>query len=118
MLKNFWNDEAGAIISAELVLVLTIAVLAMVTGLASLRDAVVTELGDVGAAIGSVDQSYTVNGILAHSSAVSSFGFADTGDFCDLNTAPSSNNGSRCVAIVAVTSLPTAGDSGHIGGQP
>ena len=113
MMKNFWNDEAGAIISAELVLVLTIAVLAMVTGLSSLRDAVVTELADVGAAIGSVDQSYTVEGILAHSSFVADFGFTDADDFCDDQNAGGSN--ARCVVIDVVT--PNQGtDSGDFGG--
>ena len=34
------NDEAGFIISAELVLVITIGVLAMVVGLTAVRDAV------------------------------------------------------------------------------
>jgi Flp pilus assembly pilin Flp len=104
MLKNFWNDEAGAIISAELVLVLTIAVLAMVTGLASLRDAVVTELADVGAAIGSVDQSYSVGRIIAHSSTVAPFGYTDVPDFCDNGSATSA---ARCVQ--SMTAGSTAG---------
>jgi len=97
MLRKLWNDEAGAIVSAEIVLVATILVIAMVTGLASLRDAVVTELADVGAAIGNMDQSYTVGGIVAHSAAVASSGFADASDFCD--TAGVTTTNSRCMVI-------------------
>ena len=39
MFKKFWNDESGVIISAELVLVLSIAVLTMVVGLAEVASA-------------------------------------------------------------------------------
>jgi Flp pilus assembly pilin Flp len=96
MLKNFWVDEAGAALSAELVLIITIAVIGLVTGLSSLRDAVVTELADVGAAIGSVDQTYTVGGIVAHSSAVTAFGYTDAVDYCDNGTVTTA---ARCVEI-------------------
>ncbi len=95
MLKKFWNDEAGAIISAEVAIVLTILVIGMVTGLSSLRDAVILELADVGAAIGNLNQSYTVGGVVAHSAATGPSGYADVADFCD-------NGGisaARCVSI-------------------
>jgi hypothetical protein len=109
MLKNFWNDEAGAIISAELVLVLTIAVIGMVVGLASVRDAVVTELGDVGQAIANIDQSYTYTGIVGHSSATAGSGFADALDFCDSGVITGEQ--SRCIVIAAPAALG-AGDGG------
>ena len=38
MLRTLWNDEAGVVISAELVLVLTIAVIAMIVGLHAVAD--------------------------------------------------------------------------------
>ena len=47
MLNQLWNDEAGFVISAELVLVLTIAVLAMIVGLSEVAVAVNTELNDI-----------------------------------------------------------------------
>jgi Flp pilus assembly pilin Flp len=108
MLKNFWNDEAGAIISAELVLVLTIAVLAMVTGLTSLRDAVVTELADVGAAFASVDQSYSYGGISAHCAVVSGSSYNDLQDFCDGGDDSLDNVNARCVSICAAGDGETA----------
>ena len=98
MLKKFWNDEAGAIISAELAIVLTIVVIGMVTGLSSLRDAVITELADVGSAIASLDQSYTVSGATSHSASTSNSGFADTTDFCDGTTGTAVTN-ERCLVI-------------------
>ena len=62
-MRKLMNDEAGFVISAELVLVLTIAVLAMVVGLAAVRDAVVQELNDLSHAFGAVSQSYNVTGL-------------------------------------------------------
>ena len=101
MLKKLWNDEAGAIVSAEIVLVATILVIGLVTGLTSLRDGVIEELADVGKAIGNVDQSYTVGGSQSHSSATPSFGFQDAADYCD--GANSTGTNSRCLVISGAT---------------
>ncbi len=54
-----WQDEAGFVVSAELALVSTIATLGMVTGLAEAANNVHHELHDVGAAVGSLDQSFS-----------------------------------------------------------
>jgi Flp pilus assembly pilin Flp len=95
-LKRLWIDEAGAIVSAEIVLVSTILVLGMITGLTSLRDGVITELADVGAAIGSVSQAYSVGPVVSHSAAVAGFAYADLPDFCD---AAGNVSGARCLLI-------------------
>lgn len=60
--QAFWSDESGVILSAELVLILTIAVLGIITGLACVRTAVVEELVSLGAAFRSLNQSYFVTG--------------------------------------------------------
>ena len=62
MFARLWNDEDGAVLSAELVLILTILVIGMVVGLSELQDAVVNELNDVGEAIGSLNQGYFFHG--------------------------------------------------------
>lgn len=85
------NDEVGFIISAELVLVMTIAVLAMVVGLTAVRDAVTHELNDISHAIGAVSQSYSVNGLEKSTgygwgsshARIQGFGFNDNRDECD-----------------------------------
>jgi Flp pilus assembly pilin Flp len=113
MMKKLWNDEVGAVVSAELVLVITILGIGMITGLTSLRDGVITELADVGAAIGSVNQSYSIGGALAHSSSTAGSIYSDVVDFCDGTTAGGSS--ARCLTITAVTAI-TAGNDGA-GGQ-
>ena len=90
MLKNLWNDESGVIISAELALVLTIAVLAMVVGLSEVAVAVNTELNDISNAIGALNQSYFYTGFRADAtkpkSATSGSRWDDAHDDCDTNT--------------------------------
>lgn len=82
--KALLNDEAGFIISAELVLVMTVGVLSMVVGLTAVRDAVVHELNDVSHAIGTVSQSYSVTGLDKPGHAwTAGFGFNDNTDECD-----------------------------------
>lgn len=88
-LSALMNDDNGFVISAELVLVLTIAVLAMVVGLAAVRDSVTNEMNDLAHAFGAVSQSYTVAGLAkqrghysVHAS-IDGFGFNDHADECD-----------------------------------
>lgn len=91
MLMNLLNDESGVIISAELVLVLTVAVLAMIVGLSEVAVAVNTELNDISNAIGALNQTYSYTGFCAESSGklksfVAGSAFIDSVDDCDLNT--------------------------------
>ena len=62
MLMKLWNDEAGFIISAELVLVATLLVIGLIVGLSEVQHAVVSELNDVADAIGELNQSYSYSG--------------------------------------------------------
>jgi len=68
-MRKLWNDESGAVISAELVLLMTLLVIGVIVGLKALGSAVVTELGDVAAAVGSADQSYYWSGTKGRCSA-------------------------------------------------
>lgn len=62
LLKRLWNDEDGVILSAETVLVGTVGVIGLTTGLSVLSNSVNEELKDVGSAIRSLDQSYIISG--------------------------------------------------------
>ena len=83
LFKQLWNDEIGVVISAELILVATILVIGMIVGLTSVRDQVVQELGDVAAAIASVNQSYSFSGVTGHHSSTAGSSFTDLADDCD-----------------------------------
>lgn len=77
------NDEAGFVISAELILIATILVIGMIVGLAEVSTNINQELEDVGSAIGVVNQSYRYEGLAGHKGCVSGSNFRDVEDFCD-----------------------------------
>lgn len=90
MLKTLLNDEAGFIVSAELVLVATLLVIGLIVGLSEIQHAVVSELNDVADAIGELNQSYTFSGFHKNDrnglhAATYGSDFSDTVDDCDAN---------------------------------
>ena len=98
MLNRFWSDEAGFIVSTELILIATILVIGMLVGLVSVRDQVVQELADVAEAISDIDQSYTYTGILGHTSETNGSDFLDLADDCDVQFGQQTIT-SACVSI-------------------
>ena len=106
MFKKLWNDETGVIISAELVLVLSIAVLTMVVGLAEVATAINTELNDVANAFGSLNQSFAVTGFGSTTlTKIKAFtfgsSFIDTIDTCDVD--------SSCDIVVGAGTIASTG---------
>ncbi|MBX3441681.1 MAG: hypothetical protein KF774_04680 [Planctomyces sp.] len=63
MLRSLWNDERGFILSAELVIISTVLVIGLVSGLVCIRTALSDEMTDVASAIGSLNQSYSYGGM-------------------------------------------------------
>lgn len=61
VMKKLWHDERGFVNSTELLLIATLAVLGLIVGLATLRDSIISELGDTSSAVGAANQSYSVN---------------------------------------------------------
>ncbi len=85
MFNQFWKDEAGFIIAAELVLTLTIAAMSMIVGLNQIAISVNTELNDLSNALGSFNQSYAVTGFEGSKSLYLGSRFSDAIDECDTN---------------------------------
>jgi len=83
LIKRMWNDEAGFVVSAELILIATIAVLGLIVALDTVRNAITSEMSDVAGAIQDVDQSYAYSNVTGHSSHVAGSDFLDAKDFCD-----------------------------------
>ena len=81
--RRFANDEAGFIVSIELILIATIAVIGLMAGFLSVRDAVVSEMADVGGAIQDLNQGYSFFGVTGHSGSTAGSDYTDTTDFCD-----------------------------------
>ena len=99
MLKNLWNDEAGALLSAEFILLATILVIGAIVGLKAVQEAIVTELADVAQAVANVNQSYSFAASSGHSSSTGGSLFADANDFCDGGASPGNETNSKCVLV-------------------
>ena len=74
--RSLWRDECGALAGADYILALTILVIGGITGLVTVRDAAVQNLGDIAVALESLDQSYTVT-IEQSNGFMLSFGYVD-----------------------------------------
>ena len=99
LVNRLWNEEVGAIVSAEIMLVATILVIGMIVGLKSVRDSVVTELADVAQALANVSQSYSYSGVAGHHAFSGAGSFTDASDFCDTTDAVVAGQSSKCVVI-------------------
>src|SRR5215203_5327967 len=59
---QLWNDDAGALIAIEFLFVATILIIGIIVGLAGVRDAVNTELTELGNAILALSQGFIISG--------------------------------------------------------
>lgn len=82
-MAQLWKDEAGFVVSADLVLVSAVLVLGLMVGLVSVRDQIVQELGDVGAGIAVLQQSYSWAGVDGHTATTGGSVWSDTTDVGD-----------------------------------
>ena len=98
IISRFWNEQTGAIVSAEVIMVATILVIGVIVGLKSLRDSVVSELADVAGAVGGVNQSFCFSGVRGHGAHASGSTFQDLADFCD-NENNHCPQRSKCVSV-------------------
>jgi hypothetical protein len=111
MIRRLWNEEAGAIVSAEIMLIASILVIGVIVGLKSVRDSVVTELADVAQALANVDQSYSYSATSGHHAFTAGGFFVDLPDFCDTNGGLVCTQESKCVAICSANLHPTGANA-------
>ena len=84
LITNLLNDENGFLVSAELILIATIAVLGLAVGLSEISFSVNNELEDVASAFGSLNQSFYVNGAHSEGKACTAGSeYSDEYDTCD-----------------------------------
>ena len=65
LLRRFWIDDRGMVVSAELMIIMTVGVLALVTGVSAVTSALNFEYTDIANALTSLNQSYNVSGHFA-----------------------------------------------------
>ena len=92
MWTQLWNDEAGFVITTELLLVAVVLVIGIVAGISALRTAMLGELSELGTSISNIDNSFFVGGSTEFvngqvGASTPGFGFTD----------PTNNNNSSVV---------------------
>ena len=83
LIKQLWADEAGLVLSAELVFVASIAGIGMIVGLSAARDGVQSELIDVGDSITEYNNGWQLAGIVGHGASIAGSQYIDNLDYCD-----------------------------------
>jgi hypothetical protein len=68
------RKQGGFVLTAELVLIVTILVLGAIVGLVTMRDALNAEMEDVAEAIGTLDQGYCYDGLINGESTAATAG--------------------------------------------
>lgn len=89
--KQLLRDESGLVISAELIMIVTIAVIGLTAGWGAVSTMLSEELEDVANSVGSLDQSYNYRGLTAWGHATcSGSGFVDRKNLVNVSTSSAS----------------------------
>lgn len=59
LMSRVWREDEG-VLTFEWILIITVLAIGIVGGLSAVRDAIISELGDLSHAITELDQSYTI----------------------------------------------------------
>jgi hypothetical protein len=62
MLKKLWTDDCGALIASEFLFLFTMLLVGTVSGMAAMRQAVISELVESANAVMALNQSYSFSG--------------------------------------------------------
>lgn len=103
IMTRLWADETATIVSAELLLIMTIVGIGMIVGLTTYRDQIVFEFADLATALGQFNQSYSFGAITGNMSSIAGSVYVDNSDFCtDTSSSMSdpADAGTACVAVI------------------
>jgi hypothetical protein len=116
------RDESGLVITAELIMIVTIAVISLSAGWGAVSQMLASELADVANAVGSLDQSFNYNGISAPGHATcSGGGFNDSSNSVTVST---NSNFNASVAgldfnfLIPELPAPVLNNAAAIAGEP
>jgi hypothetical protein len=104
IVRTLCRDEAGSVISTELVVVAAISLIGILAGLTAVRDAMVSELSDISGAVQDSNQSFSYTGITGSSTDTAGSSFFDALDIVDSVDDPT-GQADNCITF---DSLPVA----------
>jgi|GEM_PF-1496616 len=111
MLYRLLSEETGFIISVELILIATIAVLGLIVCLTTVRNAIVSELSDVSGALQDLNQCFKFAGVNGHSGTSHGSDYNDATDLCD-DADDTSGAADNCIVFDAEPEDESAGGEG------
>lgn len=100
------RKQGGFVLTAELVLIVTILVLGAIVGLVTMRDALTGEMEDVAEAVGALDQGYQFDGLINPQDTAATAGSAFTDAIDDGDRQVYSFTVSDGLEITTVTPAP------------
>ena len=109
------RKQGGFVLTAELVLIVTILVLGSIVGLVTMRDALTGEMEDVAEAVGALDQGYQFDGLINPQETAATAGSAwtdaaDNGDN-EVYIFTVASNSELTASTPAIANPPTADGS-------
>ena len=84
LLNKLWNDDSGAILTAEYLTLGSVVVLGGVGGLAAMRDSVNSEMSEFGNSIKAVRQQYSAPGFSGGGASTAGSAAVDSGSSCSM----------------------------------
>ena len=110
---NLIRDNRGFVVSIELIFLASIAVIGLVVGLTSVRDAVVSELSDTAGSVQDLNQSFNYNGAAGLSANTAGSDFEDALDFGD-DAGDASGDADNCITFDRPPQIENVGGAGGL----
>ena len=121
-IQQFLRDESGLVITAELIMIITVAVISLSAGWGAVASMLAEELEDVANSVGSLDQSFSYSGLSAGEHATcSGGGFTDSNNTVNVSTNTSFNAsvaGIDFTPLIPVIPAPSLNAAAAVGGDP
>jgi hypothetical protein len=99
LLQKLWDDDGGALLATEWIIIATILVLGVITGLVAARNAILAELLDFANAVVSLNQSFSTTGQSNCQGSTAGSSFMDATDSI-MNMSTPASRGSPAVGVV------------------
>ena len=89
---RIWNDCDGSVVSTELLMVTSVLVAGLASGLTSVRDAVISEFSDVAHSVQELNQSFSYQGSEGHAAMTAGSDYIDRFD-------PTATTAESCIVM-------------------
>ena len=108
--RQFWRDDAGFVVSAELIFITTIMVIGLIAGLSAVRNQMALELADLADAVSELNQSFSFAAVTATVGSVAGSNFVDAPDLGEAIGDVADQNGASGTQGLVINGLAGQGE--------